>query len=124
MSTYVELRRSRWMEKLAYMSNKHFLRLLLGAWINKARRNGKSGRSQQTIRHAYVSTLQKLGYTDKNMNINTWMSDARVRNIWSKRVESFYLYPKVRTQEKMQNIRQLNLEFFQTNNINIKAQAL
>ena len=60
------------------------------------------------------------------MNINTWMSDARDRdrNIWSKRVESFYLYPKVRTQEKMQNIRQLNLELFLTNNINIKAQAL
>ena len=69
MSTYLELRRSRWMEKLAHMNNKRFPRLLLGAWINKARRNGKAGRSQQTIRHAYVIILQKLGYTDKNMNL-------------------------------------------------------
>ena len=94
MSTYLELRRSRWMEKLAHMSNKRFPRLLLGAWINKARRNGKSGRSQQTIRHAYVSTLQKLGYTDKNMNFNIWMFDARDRNIWKKRVESFLSLPE------------------------------
>ena len=65
MSTYLELRRSRWLKKLAHMNNRKFPRLLLGAWINKARRNGKAGRSQQTIRRAYVCTLQELGYTEK-----------------------------------------------------------
>ena len=58
MSTYLKLRRSRWLGKLSHMNNKRISHLLLGSWIPKARRNGKAGRAQQTSRHAYACTYK------------------------------------------------------------------
>ena len=60
MNTYIELRRAYWLEKLVNMRQDHIPRMLLEAWIQKSRRNGTAGRSQQTIRHAYVNTLNTL----------------------------------------------------------------
>ena len=89
LEAYLELRRTRWLEKLSHMSHTRAPRLLLGSWIQKPRRNGQAGRAQNTIRHAYASTLSKLGYTDKNCSFKIWMNDARNRKIWSRRVEHF-----------------------------------
>ena len=112
MSTYLELRRSRWLEKLAHMNNRKFPRLLLGAWINKSRRNEKAGRSQHAIRHAYVSILQKLGYTDKKLTFNIWMTDVRNRNISSKRVENFLSLPEGSYARKNARHQAAELRFF------------
>ena len=113
ISTYLELRRARWMEKLAHMKKNRFPRLLLGAWIPHARRNGKSGRAQQSIRHAYACTLKKLGYTeDKDFSFKTWMTHARDRNIWSKRVEYFLSLPKGAYSRKNANHQAAELQNF------------
>ena len=93
MESYMELRRSRWLEKISHMSSKRIPRLILGAWIQKPRRNGKAGRAQNTIRHGYVRTLEKLGYSN-NFEFSNWMKDARERKVWSKRVEHFLSLPE------------------------------
>ena len=94
------------------------------SWIPKARRNGTAGREQQTIRYAYVSTLEKLGYTDKNMNFNILMTDGRNRNTWSTRVENFLFLPEGSYARKNAKHQEAELRNFLINNINIKAQAL
>ena len=75
------------------MDSNRISRLILGAWINHSRRNGLSGRSQQTTRHAYVSTLEKLGFSN-NINFNEWMTIARDRKLWGSRVEHFLSLPE------------------------------
>ena len=68
LETYVELRRTRWLKKLANMGEKRNPSKLLGSWLPYARRNGEPGRPQQTIRHAYVhkylkkTRIQKLRF--------------------------------------------------------------
>ena len=93
LGTYVELRRARWLEKIANMSEKRNPRKLIGAWLPYARRNGTSGRPQQTIRHAYVQTLITLGFT-KDCTFETWMKEAKDRIKWAKRVEHYLDLPK------------------------------
>ena len=78
--------------KISHMSSKRIPRLILGAWIQKPRRNGKAGRSQNTIRHGYVRTLEKLGYCH-NFEFSNWMKDARELKVWSVRVENFLSLP-------------------------------
>ena len=90
IEAYLELRRTRWLEKLSHMDHTRAPRLLLGSWLPHSRRNGQAGRSQNTIRHAYASTLSKLGYIGKNCLFKSWMTDARNREIWSNKIE-FYL---------------------------------
>ena len=93
MNSYLELRRARWLEKISHMKSNRIPRLLLGAWIQHPRRNGQAGRSQQTNRHGYVHTLNTLGFSG-NFLFSDWMTEARNRNIWSKRVEEFLYLPE------------------------------
>ena len=88
IDTYMEIRRTRWLEKLANMTDKRIPRNLLGSWLPYARRNGTSGRPQQTIRHAYVHTLKKLGFN--NCNFSDWMNIAKDRERWGELVENTY----------------------------------
>ena len=58
METNLELRRCRWLEKIANMGENRMPRKLLAAFCHgKTRRQGKS---KATIRHGYVDTLKKL----------------------------------------------------------------
>ena len=75
------------------MNSKRIPRLILGAWIHHSRRNGSSGRSQQTTRHAYVSTLEKIDFYD-NLKFNDWMNIARDRKLWGSRIEHFLSLPE------------------------------
>ena len=93
MESLLELRRARWLEKIAHMNSNRFPRLLIGAWIPHSRRNGFGGRAQQSTRHAYVSTLEKLGFSN-NMNFHDWMNVAKDRKLWSSRVEHFLFLPE------------------------------
>ena len=93
MESLLELRKARWLEKIAHMNSNRFPRLLIGAWIPHSRRNGLGGRAQQSTRHAYVSTLEKLGFSD-NMNFHDWMNVAKDRKLWSSRVEHFLFLPE------------------------------
>ena len=69
--------------------NQHRIpRKLLGAWLPYARRNGNTGRPNQTIRHAYVHTLKNLGF--KTNNFSEWMEIAKSRENWGKLVEYTY----------------------------------
>ncbi len=44
---------------------------------------------QQTIRHAYISTLKKLGFEEEKGQLREWMTVARDRAAWGQRVESY-----------------------------------
>ena len=92
LSTYMELRRARWLEKIANMHSERIPRKLFGAWLPYARRNSSAGRPQQTIRHAYEKTLHTLGF--ENTNFASWMEEAKDRKIWSERVEHFLELPE------------------------------
>ena len=91
---HLELRRTRWLEKLSHMDHTRAPRLLLGSWVPHSRRNGLGGRAQNTIRHAYVSTLSKLGYTDKNCSFKSWMTDERDRKKLSNNIELHFSFKK------------------------------
>lgn len=91
LHSYLELRRARWLEKMSNMHSERIPRKLLGAWLPHARRNSTAGRPQQTIRHAYAETLRKLGFD--NTNFQTWMEEAKDRNIWAKRIEHYLNLP-------------------------------
>ena len=56
MESYIELRRARWLEKIANMKPDRIPRMLLGAWLPYAR---KTGKPFQTIRHGYVRTYTR-----------------------------------------------------------------
>ena len=73
------------------MKNIRTPRKLLGAWIPQARRNGMSGRPQQTIRHAYVHTLNKMGF--HNCDVSHWMEIAKSRIDWANLVDSSFSFP-------------------------------
>ena len=88
MESYIELRRARWLEKIANMNSNRIPRMLLGAWLPYAR---KIGKPFQTIRHAYVRTLQILGF--ENSDFESWMHEAKDRDKWSTRVEHFLNLP-------------------------------
>ena len=92
LSTYMELRRARWLKKIANIHSEKIPRKLFGPWLPYARRNSTAGRSKQTIRHAYEKTLHTLGF--ENTNFESWMKEARDRKIWSKRVEQFLNFPE------------------------------
>ena len=62
--------------------------MLLGSCLPYAR---KIGKPFQTIRHAYVRTLQILGF--KNSDFESWMHEAKDRDKWSTRVEHFLNLP-------------------------------
>ena len=46
LESHLELRRARWLEKLAHMDHTRAPRLLLGSWIPQPRNKGKAGREK------------------------------------------------------------------------------
>ena len=75
METNLELRRCRWLEKIANMGENRMPRKLLAAFCHgKTRRRGKS---KATIRHGYVDTLKKLGFGSRSNDLSEWMPAAR-----------------------------------------------
>jgi hypothetical protein len=47
----------------------------------------KAGRPTQTIRHAYIITLEKLGFEEEKGQLREWMTVARDRSSWGQSVE-------------------------------------
>jgi hypothetical protein len=46
------------------------------------------GRPQQTVRHhAYIITLKKLGFEGEKGQLREWMTVARDRSAWGRKVE-------------------------------------
>ena len=81
---HVELRKCRWLHKLAKMSETRFPRLLLGAWLPASR---LLGRPQQTIRHSYHHASCNVLSFDSS-DFSEWMPMARDTSRWSERVET------------------------------------
>ena len=81
----MEMRRCRWLSKLSVMEKSRSPRRMLGAWCPTPRPHG---RPQQTIRHAYITTLRKLGFEEEKGQLREWMTIARDRSAWGERVES------------------------------------
>jgi hypothetical protein len=46
------------------------------------------GRPQQTIRHAYISTLKKLGFAGDKVQLREWMTVARDRSARDEKLNS------------------------------------
>ena len=114
LESYMELRRARWLEKISHMEAMKMPRKLLGAWINQARRNGKFGRSQNTIRHAFADSLRTLSFSG-NFQFADWMEEAKDREKWSKRVENFLHLPdgsycRRNAKHRAAELRNYNLE--------------
>jgi hypothetical protein len=55
---------------------------MLGAWCTTAR----PGRPQQTI-HTLIRTLKKLGFEEEKGQLREWMTVARDRSAWGRKVE-------------------------------------
>jgi hypothetical protein len=84
MESMMEMRRCRWLCKLSFMKASRSPRLILGASCPTPR---PVGRPQQTIRHAYVSTLKRVGFEGDKGQLREWMTVARDRSSWPLRVE-------------------------------------
>jgi hypothetical protein len=85
MESMMEMRRCRWLSKLSAIEESISPRRLLAAWCPTPRAVGKP---QQTIRHAYITTLKKLGFEEEKGQLREWMTVARDRSTWGQRVES------------------------------------
>ena len=85
METNLELRRCRWLEKVANMGDNRLPRKLFGAFCHvKSRRRGKA---KVTIRHGYRDTLEKLGFGSRANDLSEWMPAARDPVLWAEIVE-------------------------------------
>ena len=75
----MELRRMRWLDKLAKMETNRFPRKFLNVWTNNPR---ITGRPQKTIKHGICKTF-------KNVNIDTRMNKwiKLAKKIWGDLVE-------------------------------------
>ena len=86
LEQHMELRRARWLEKLALMSTTRNPRKAFVSWTPHPR---PTGRPHQSIRHGYASTIKKsLEIPDRNSSFNSWMNLARDHGQWGKHVES------------------------------------
>jgi hypothetical protein len=85
MESMMEMRRCRWLSKLSAMEESRSPRRMLSAWCTTPRQRG---RPQQTIRHAYITTLKKLGFEEGKGKLREWMTEARDRPTWGATVES------------------------------------
>jgi hypothetical protein len=91
MDSLMETRsRCRWLCKLSLMKESRSPRRMLGAWCTTPQ---PVGRPQQTIRHAYISTLKKLGFEGEKGQLREWMTVARDRSAWARKVEYKLLLP-------------------------------
>ena len=85
LESMLELRRCRWLHKVAQMPEERIPRQLFAAWHHSNRRRG---RPYQTIRHGYSNTLRRLGFEGDDCNIlDRWMPLARDTQRWAQRVE-------------------------------------
>jgi hypothetical protein len=86
MDSMMEMRRCRWLSKLSAMMESRSPKRMLGAltWCPTPR---PAGRPQQTIRHAYISTLKKHGFEEEKGQLREWMTVARDRPAWALKVE-------------------------------------
>jgi hypothetical protein len=77
----------RWLSKLSVTEKSKSPRRMLGAWCSTPR---PTGRPQQTIRYAYIITLNKLGFEQEEGQLREWMTVARDtgRPTWGTNVES------------------------------------
>jgi hypothetical protein len=73
MESMMGMRRCRWLSKLSAME-KSRSRKILGAWCPTPR---KAGRPKQTICHAYLATLERLGFKGEKGQLKEWMTVAR-----------------------------------------------
>jgi hypothetical protein len=87
MESMLEVRRCRWLSKLSAMEMSRSPRRMLAAWCPTPRRAGKP---QQTIRHAYYSTLENLGLRTKHGQLREWMTVARDEPAWAEIIESHF----------------------------------
>jgi hypothetical protein len=85
MESMMEERRCRWLSKLSATEESISPRRMLGAWCHTAR---PAGRPQQTIRHAYLTTLSNLGFEHEKGQLRECMTVARDRPTWGTIVES------------------------------------
>jgi hypothetical protein len=90
MDSSMETGRCRWVSKLSVMKESRSARRMLGAWCTTSR---PVERPQQTIRHAYISTLKKLGFEGEKGQLREWMTVARDRSAWGRKVEYKLLPP-------------------------------
>ena len=58
------------------------------------------------------------------MIFKAWMTDARNRDVWSKKLENFLSLQEGSYARKNSKYQAAELRNFQINNVNIKAQAL
>lgn len=82
----MELKRARWLEKIAKMPETRGPRKLFLAWTSDPR---PKQRPSQSLRHSYAYTLHKeLKITDKEASLTGWMTlAARHPKLWAKQVE-------------------------------------
>lgn len=78
----MELRRARWLEKVANMGPTRNPRKILVAWTPHSR---PRGRPKKTIRHAYADTLQQS--LDVNPSLHEWIPMAADHGRWASQVE-------------------------------------
>jgi hypothetical protein len=78
MESMMEMRmRCRWLSKLSATEKSRFLSKMLGKWCPTPR---KAGRPTHTIRHAYITTLEELGFEEEKGQLREWMTVARDRS--------------------------------------------
>ena len=83
LKQYMELRRTRWLEKLAHMTESRNPRRLLVAWTPKPRLAGKQ---HQTIGHGYSRTIEE-NLKIENSTLHGWMPMAKHHELWATHIE-------------------------------------
>ena len=74
LDSIINLRRSKWVHKIANMNQNRIPRKLIGSWINKKRSNH---RPYKTTRESYVNTLKTLGFNSVDGKFQDWMHIAK-----------------------------------------------
>ena len=103
---YVELRRTKWLEKDSNINKDIIPRKLLGFWLPYTQRNGNAGKPQQIIQHAYVHTLKRIRF--ENSNLSKWMEIAKSREDFEELVNYTYRFvhgthDRTNVEKKMQH---------------------
>jgi len=82
----LELRRARWLEKLAHMNDKRGPKNALRSWIYNESR--KQGGQQQHIRTSLSITLTDSLHFKESDKMNDWMLEAKEPKKWATRIET------------------------------------
>ena len=90
LSTIIEIRKYRWLEKVSHMSENRALIQLMGACFSIPR---NLGRPQQTINHSYHHAICKRLYFSSSL-FSEWIHIAINHELWKEKVEmALYLKP-------------------------------